>query len=127
MPALARQAGGGEIELWSVAPQPFQSVEVPFLLEKDVDDEINVVHQYPLTTAAPFDMGGFQFQDLGQLGFHAFSDGKHVTIGVAVADDEEVGEVAQPSQIQNDEVLGLLVQCGLDTARDLEGNALFQR
>jgi hypothetical protein len=38
-----------------------------------------------------------------------------------VANDEEVGDVAQPSEIQDDEVFCFLVQGGLDTAGDLRG------
>jgi hypothetical protein len=36
-----------------------------------------------------------------------------------MADDEEVGNVAQPSEVQDDEILGLLVLCGLDALDQL--------
>ena len=59
--------------------------------------------------------------------FDAVRDGQHLALGIAVKDDEVVGDVAAAAQIEHDRILGILVQRGLDAERDLEGYLGAQR
>ena len=44
-----------------------------------------------------------------------------------MADDEEVGDVAQSAQVEQDQVFGLLVQRGFDAVGEFEGQVSAQR
>jgi hypothetical protein len=51
----------------------------------------------------------------------AIRNGQDMPVGGSVADDEEIGDVAQPPKIQYNEVFGLLVQGAFDALGDLGG------
>jgi hypothetical protein len=48
-------------------------------------------------------------------------DGLDLAIGCPVTDDEVVGDVAQPAEIDDDEVLRLLVSRGVDDGSEFRG------
>jgi hypothetical protein len=57
----------------------------------------------------------------GESLLDALGDGADLAIGVAVTDQEEIGDVTASAEVENDGILGFLVQRGLDAADDLEG------
>src|ERR687893_620759 len=74
-----------------VAPEAFEVVVGPLLLEEDVDDEVDEVQEDPARFAF-----AFAAQGSGAVGaagaLHLFGDGADLALAVARADDEVVGD-----------------------------------
>jgi hypothetical protein len=87
---------------------------VPLGLHEHVDDEINVIHEDPLGAAPAFDVVGADVEVLGQALLDGVGDGQDLPLRRTVADHEEVGEIAEVSEVEDDDILGLLVPGGLD-------------
>ena len=93
-----------------LAPQPFEAVELARDGREDVDDHVEVVHQHPLRAPRPFHP---PWQDaeltLGAL-VDSVVDRLHLAVGVAGADQEEVGVADQPAHVELEHVVRLLLQ-----------------
>ena len=72
--------------------------------------EIDVVHQNPLALAAAFHMKRPDTLFL-EFFFHAVGDRLIVSGRSAGANEEVVGEGANPLKIEPDQILGFLVEC----------------
>jgi hypothetical protein len=83
-----------------------------------VNDEVDVVHQDPFAGASPFHVRGPQ-AGFSKLSFDAVRDRDDLAVGIAVTDDEVIGDVAQSAEVEDDQVLGFLVAGSLRT--DVEG------
>jgi hypothetical protein len=79
-----------------------------------VNHDIDEIEQDPLRGPAPLDVPGRSAERLPQPLLDGVRDRESVTARGAVADDEEVGEDLERPEVEDDEVLGLLVPCGLD-------------
>ena len=117
----------GEVDRGGVAPQALEPVELPSVFDEDVNDEVDVVHQNPFAGAQSLDVRGTALQLPAQALLDRPGDRDDLPIRVAVANDEVVGEVAETAEVKNDEILGLLVECGLDAVGDLWRNPVDQR
>ena len=97
-----------------ITPKPLQLVKFPFLRKEYVDDHINIIHEDPLVMVGAFHMprtlSGFLFQ----LPAHRFHDSPVLQVGISRNKDEYVGDPADSCNIQNQDVLSLLVQNGID-------------
>jgi hypothetical protein len=95
---------------WGVAPQAFQVVVGPLLLEEHVDDEVDEVEEDParlalsLAAQRPGAFGAAGALDL-------FGDGADLAVAVARADDEVVGDDQWLRDVEDEDVAGLLGGC----------------
>lgn len=117
----------GDVDSGGIPPQLLQPVEVALFAHEDVDHEVHVVHQDPLSDAPALDVGWTPPELLAQPFLDGLGDGQDLSLGIAVAYDELIGDVAQTAEIQDQQVFGLLVQRGRDTVDDLEGYLWGQR
>jgi hypothetical protein len=93
-----------------VAPQAFQVVVGPLLLEEDVDDEVDEVQEDPARLA--FSLSAQGPGSLGAAGaLDRFGDGADLAVAVARADDEVVGDDQRLGDVEDDDVAGLLGGC----------------
>jgi hypothetical protein len=83
-----------------------------------VDDEIDVIHQNPHSARAAFDILGSGSNLFPQPTFDFIGNGEDLSVGVAVADHEVIGDVADSTEVENDDLLGFLVPGGQDAFRD---------
>jgi hypothetical protein len=100
-------------KLLGVAPETLQVVISPCFLGKNVDHQVAIIHQHPLRVPIAFDAGGI-VAELLELQLDLVRDGLNLASIAASADDEVVGEGADLSDIQRDDVTGLLRVSGSD-------------
>ena len=86
-----------------------------------MDHEIEVVHEDPLAGPLSFHMAGPPPVHLLEALLDGVGDGRGLTFGGAVTDDEGVGDVAQAAQVENDDVFGFLVVGGLEAGGEAGG------
>jgi len=102
-----------------VAPQPLEPVEAPLLRDEHVDNEVDVVHQDPLSAPRALDVG----RATRELALEPFLDRARdrgdLAVRGPVTNQEVIGDVAQAAQVEDDDLLRLLVLRGLDAADDL--------
>ena len=98
----------------SVAPEAFQPVELALLVDENVNDDVDEVHQDPIGDATPLDV----FRLATRLREQPFLDRVGDRQGLArrrpVANDEIVGEVAKAPEVKNENVFSLFVGRGID-------------
>ena len=86
--------------------QPLQPVESPLLCRKDVDDEVNVVHQNPFGVGITFhtrrDVAVLLQLHLNLIGYRLVLPRIR-----AVANDQRIGEGGHVAQIQHSNILCL--------------------
>ncbi len=74
--------------------QTLEAVEGALLGQKNVDDEVHVIHQDPLTLAATFDRVGIGVEVVLEAKFDLIGDGDRLPIVRAGADQKIIGEAA---------------------------------
>ena len=90
-----------------VAPEAFEVVVDPLLLEEDVDHEVDEVEEDPARVA--FSLAAQGSGSLGPAGaLDRFGDGADLAVAVARADDEVVGDDQRLRDVQDNDVAGLL-------------------
>jgi len=72
--------------------QALDVVEGALLGEEDVDDDVNVVQEYPLGLTATFDGGGVETELLFETHLNFVGDGDNLTIIGSGGDEKEIGE-----------------------------------
>ena len=117
----------GRVDLRRVTPQAFQPVKLSFFREKDVDDEVDVVHQDPLGSPSALDALRLDAQIPGQALLDVIRDRQRLPVRGGMADHEKVGDVTDVSEVEDDEVFSFLVQGSVDAVGDLGGQVLAQR
>jgi len=120
--ALNRAGGlvghGRERQRRGIAPQSFESIELTFFAQENVDHEIDIVEQDPFATPQALDVSRFP-PGLGkQASFDVLDDRGDLTVGRSVADDERVGDVGEPAQVESYHVLGFSIACGIHTKQN---------
>jgi len=86
-----------------------------------MNHEVDVVHQNPLAPRPAFDVLGSQPECLSQSTFDLVGDRKDLSIGVAVADDEVVGDVADAVKIEDDQIFSLLASGSFGAFNEFRG------
>jgi hypothetical protein len=95
---------------WGVAPEAFEVVVGPLLLEEDVDDEVDEVQEDPARLAFSLAaQGAGSFGTAGALDL--FGDGADLALAVARADDEVVRDDERLGDVEDEDVPGLLRGC----------------
>ena len=93
-----------------VAPEAFEVVVGPLLLEEDVDYEVDEVQEDPARLAFSLAAEGpGAFGAAGALDL--FGDGADLALAVARADDEVVGDDERLGDVEDEDVAGLLRGC----------------
>ena len=93
-----------------VAPEAFEVVVGPLLLQEDVDDEVDEVEEDPACVALSLAAeGAGALGAAGALDF--FGDGADLAVAVARADDEVVGDDQRLGDVEDKDVAGLLGGC----------------
>jgi len=101
-----------DVQLLAVSPQPFQIVVGPGLLGKNVDNQVEVIHQHPLGVPVSLDM---VWDDAAffQPGFDFVGDRLDLPRRIPRAEQEVSRERSDPRNVECDDVDGLLVVHGL--------------
>src|SRR4030095_3019462 len=90
-----------------VAPEAFEVIVGPLLLQEDVDDEVHEVQEDPARVAFPLAaQGPGAFGAAGALDL--FGDGADLPVAVTRADDEVVGDDQRLGDVEDENVAGLL-------------------
>ncbi len=76
---------------------------------KNMDDHIAEIKKHPLAGVEPFLVPDFDLLLLHGVD-HMMGDGAHVTVGIAVHDDEIMGDIRQFAQIQDDRRFPLFIE-----------------
>ena len=92
-----------------------------------MNDELDIVEQDPVRCAATLDTGGLASQCPAEPLLDVIRDRRNLSIRISVANDEVVGDVADAAKIENDQILGLPVQCGAGAFGDLRRKLAAQR
>jgi len=92
-----------------VAPEVFQAVTLAEFGMEDMDENVIEIHDNP---AAGREAVAVQRADarVAETAGNFIGDGFEVRLGRAVADQEKIGDVGNAAHIENDDVLGLLVE-----------------
>ena len=113
-PRFGGVRGRRRLQSGCVSPKSLQPVKGTLLVHKDVDDEIEVVHQDPVTYFPSFDVVGIELEVPAQALFHGIGNGEDLPAGRAVADNKVIGDIAQAPKVQDNDFLGLLLPGCLD-------------
>jgi hypothetical protein len=93
-----------------VAPEAFEVVVGPLLLEEHVDHEVDEVQEDP--TGVALSLAAQGAGTLGAAGaLDLFGDGANLAVAVARADDEVVGDDQRLRDVEDQDVAGLLGGC----------------
>src|SRR5712692_5054235 len=96
-----------------VAPQPFQAVEAPAILGKDVENEIAEVDQDPAAGDRPLDEEWLHAFVLSYLFQDSVGDRLRLSFGVCRTEHEVIGNRGELADCEHVEVERLLVErCG---------------
>jgi len=100
--------GRGQRDAGRIAPQPFELVEVPLARMEYMYDEVHEIEQCPAALGEALGVVGANPRACERF-HHVIGDGANVGVRCAGRDHEEVRRVAQPTQVQHDDVLRLAV------------------
>ena len=104
-----------------VPPQAFEIVKVPSTLQKDMDDETQVIHQDPLRLRVAFDVRG-RPSCLLELFLNRVANRLRVPNGSTGADEKITGEGTGSLQVQDAQVQGFPVLSGTNRGLQLRGH-----
>src|SRR5690242_15541664 len=93
---------------WSLAPEPFQSVELTLHRSEDMHDDVTVVQQHPTALGIPFASPRVDVK-LAHLIVYRRGDSLNLPAVGACADDEVIGENRQLADVDHGDVGGLLI------------------
>ena len=120
---------GGNRDAGGVCPQVFQPVELPRLLIEEMHDDVSTIHQDPLRfVAEPAGSARLRHRPLGvpdgcplllQGGFKMVLEGVDLPTAASRADHEEIGDRGEGMNIQDEHILGLLLEDGLGSKERL--------
>lgn len=79
-----------------------------------MDDDVDEIQKDPVGDPPAFDVLRFPAAGFEQPLFDRIGDRQRLTRRGSVADDEVVGELADAPQIQNENIVGLFVERGVD-------------
>jgi hypothetical protein len=108
-----RVVAGVYLSLGDFRPQVFQVIEFAPLLDKDMDNQGIVIHQYPLSFFKAFNPQRLNSR-LGQGFLHVLSQGRDVPVGPAGAEDEEVRKRTKFGHLQEHRFYTLVGDEGLN-------------
>src|SRR5688572_20313233 len=89
IPSNAR--GFGHLNSFRVPPETLERIEVTSLWREDMDDETEEVHENPLGTVVPFNVGRPDSRGPQRL-FNGVRDRLHLALTAAGTEYEEIGE-----------------------------------
>ena len=98
-----------QMDVYKVAPEIFQTVSLTEFGMEDMDENIIVVHDDPTAgrkAVAVQRADAGVAETVGDL----VGDGLEMRLGCAVADQEEIGDVGNATNIENNGLLGLLLE-----------------
>ena len=104
-----------EFSGFCVAPEIFQFVKLARFRVKNVDDDIEIIHQDPLGVARSFGMGGHGAHLFFHFFVNAVGDGFDVCVGIAFTNDKKVsGGIAEFAKIELDNIFAFFIPDALD-------------
>ncbi len=109
----------------SVGPKSLEIVVVTVLVVEHVDHEIDVIEDDPARLSIAFSTGRLDPLELQETALDLSGDGRHLTFGVAAADQEVVGNDKDLRDVQDDDVVRLLVGCRAGGLENESGSLLF--
>jgi hypothetical protein len=86
-----------------------------------VDHEIDVVHQDPVPDPAALHVIGLAAQTPAEALLDRVGDRHRLSFRAAVADDEVVGDVAEPAKVEDYDLFRLFFSRGLDALGEFRG------
>jgi len=101
-----------------VPPEPLERVEGPALAAEDVDDEVEVVEQNPFRLVGAFGERRPLRELFLQRLANRIGNRRDLPWIATGADHEVISEAAGFPQVEHDDVLGLLVECGANRGGD---------
>src|SRR5581483_3585356 len=99
----------GELDARRAYPQALEVVELADRHVEDVDDDVAVVHQHPLSVRQALD-GERALSLRTERVLDAVGDRLHLRVGAAAADHEVVGDRGDAAGLQDDEVVRLAIE-----------------
>lgn len=103
---------GRKIQSRRVAPQLLKAVEVALAGLEDVDNDVSEVDQHPRALIGALDSDRRQ-TGLLELELDLLGDRTYLAVVASGADDEVIGDNDEFTNVDSDDVLGLLVRCRL--------------
>src|SRR5690606_33647822 len=102
----------GQLDPGGISPEVFQIVVIAGCFIHHVDDDRPVVHQNPPGLLAPLPAEGV-LPGSGDLLLDRLHDGAHVGGCLGTGDDKVIGQDGLLSQVQDEDINGLLLLCRL--------------
>src|SRR5262245_16666491 len=101
----------GQLDARRAGPEALEVVELAHGQVEDVDDDVAVVDQHPLSVRHALD-GDRALTASAQIVLDRLGDGLDLRIGASGADDEVIRDRGDVAGLEHDQIVGLVVEGG---------------